>query len=75
MKKIKEAPVFYLLGLAIAAGGLIVCLMHYVRRIGMDGWLNDSGSLAVIYAFILIYFMRGLKSNDARTDDESRRVP
>lgn len=71
--RIKEAPVFLLLGLIISVTFLIASVVMYFRDLPTRGWSNQYLPSSIIFLLIAIYFARNLnKTMEEGSDDKNR---
>jgi len=72
--KIKEAPVFLIIGFVVGVMGLLYGVTEYIGLVSLRGWLNESISTSVVYLFIVWYFAHNLSKamEEKKHDDENR---
>jgi hypothetical protein len=72
--KIKEAPVFLIIGFIVGVMGFVYGLTEYIKDVTIRGWLNESLSMSVVYLFIVWYFAHNLSKamEEKKHDDENR---
>jgi len=68
--KIKEAPIFFIVGFSIGVVCLLVSVVEYLRMLKND-WLNEAVPMIVIFGFVVLYFGEQLRK--ARVRDSSER--
>jgi hypothetical protein len=74
--KIKEAPVFLIIGFVIGVMGFVYGLTEYIKAVPIHGWLNESISTSVVYLFIVWYFAHNLsKAMEEKKHDDENRPP
>jgi len=64
----KEAPVFHLIGLLVSILGLLIGATYYAGRFERDGWMNEHFLETVLYGFLFVYFMIGVRSGKGESE-------